>query len=207
MQYNNITMVEKSDARERMVKAALDLLHLQGVNGTSIDQVLEKSRTGKSQFAHYFKTKDGLVHAVLQYLHAFIRSGQAPTGYNIESWEDMEAWFGKYINFQKGVDCERSCPLGTIGNDISNDQELLRQDVQLFMEWSHGQLARFFAERKAKGELAASTDSDALADFCFVVMEGGLLVGKIKRDVAPFENAAAHALAYIRSLRLHPSKN
>ncbi len=35
-----------------------------------IDQGLSKSGTGKSQFSHYFKTKDGLAHAVLQHLHA-----------------------------------------------------------------------------------------------------------------------------------------
>lgn len=184
-----------------MIQAALDLFHRQGLHATSVDQILEQSGTGKSQFAHYFKTKDGLVHAVLQYLHDVVRSGQAPTGYTIESWGDMEAWFGKYINFQKGVDCERSCPLGTIGNDLSNDQELLRQDVRLFLEWSRGQLARFFAEQKASGELVHSADPDALADFCLTIMQGGMLLTKIKRETTTFENAATHALAYLKSLK------
>ena len=35
-------------ARQRMVDAALDLFHVQGVNGTSVDQVLERSGTGKA---------------------------------------------------------------------------------------------------------------------------------------------------------------
>jgi hypothetical protein len=99
------------------------------------------------------------------------------------------------------VDCERSCPLGTIGNDLSNEQELLRQDVRLFLEWSRGQLARFFAERKAARELPPSADPDALADFCLTVMQGGMLLTKITRDATTFEHAAAHALAYLKSLR------
>ena len=159
----------KIPARDRMIKTALDLFHRQGVHGTSLDQILKKSGTGKSQFTHYFKTKDGLVHAVLQSLHAVVASGKAPMGYDVKTWDDMDAWFGHYIHFQDSVACELACPLGTIASDLSNDQELLRQDVRLFLEWSRGQLARFFAERKAKGELAVSVDPDSLADFCFVV--------------------------------------
>jgi TetR/AcrR family transcriptional regulator, transcriptional repressor for nem operon len=194
-------MVTKPDARTRMIEAALDLFHQQGVNATSIDQVLERSGTGKSQFSHYFKTKDGLTHAVLDFLHKAIRSGAADTGYDIKSWQDMEGWFQQYIDFQKAVNYERSCPIGTIGNDLGNDQELLRMDVRLFLEWSRGQLARFFAERKAAGELPASVQPEALADFCLSVMQGGMLLTKMKRDSDMFENAAAQATAYLQSLR------
>jgi AcrR family transcriptional regulator len=187
-----------------MLEAALDLFHRQGVNATSIDQVLARSRTGKSQFSHYFKTKDGLIHAVLQYLHEVIRSGAVPTGYDVRTWKDFERWFQAYIDYQKSVGCERSCPVGTIGNDVANDQELLRQDLLLFLQWSRGQLARFFAERKAAGELIASADPESLADFCISIMQGGMLLTKMKRDTDMFEGAAAHALAYLRSLRLRP---
>ena len=138
-------------ARQRMVDAALDLFHVQRVNGTSVDQVLERSGTGKGQFAHYFGSKTGLVHAVLQHLHQIIRDGQAPTGYRVETWADLDGWFDRYLDFQAGVGWERSCPIGTIGADIADDQELLRQDVCLFFEWARGSLARFFAERRAAG--------------------------------------------------------
>ena len=95
-------------ARQRMVDAALDLFHVQGVNGTSVDQVPERSGTGKGQFAHYFGSKTGLVHAVLQHLHQIIRDGQAPTGYRVETWADLDGWFDRYLDFQAGVGWERS---------------------------------------------------------------------------------------------------
>lgn len=195
-------MAVKGETRERMINAALDLFHTHGVNATSIDMVLEKSHTGKSQFTHYFKTKEGLVHSVLEFLHEVIRDGKTPTGYDLRTWADLEAWFGKYLDFQRSVQFERSCPLGTIGNDISNEQELLRQDVRLFMQWCRGKLARFFAERKAAGELVPSANPDALSDFCITIMQGGMLLTKIQRDPVTFENAAAQAIAYLRSLRV-----
>lgn len=193
---------EKNATRLRMIETAFDLLHKQGIQATTVDEVLEKSGTGKSQFYYYFKSKEGLVHAVLQYFYELLRNNQLPGKHTIDSWEDLENWFRFFITFQQEIHCERSCPIGTIGNDLSQDQELLRQDVRLIFQWMRHSLSGFFNSLKAKGEIPASVDPDALADFCFTIMQGGLLVSKIQRESAPFENAVAHALTYLESLRI-----
>ena len=185
-----------------MIVSALGLFHLQGVNATSIDQILAQSNTGKSQFTHYFKNKEGLVHSVIQYLHEAIRDGKSPTGYDIKTWKDLDQWFQQYIDFQKSVKLSLSCPIGTIGVDVTDNQQVLRQDVQMFLQWARSQLARFFAEKKAAGELINSVKPDALADFCIAIMQGGMLLTKMKRDSDMFENAANQALTYIKSLRV-----
>lgn len=183
------------------MNSALELFHKQGVNATSIDQILAASGTGKSQFSYYFKNKDGLVRATLHFLTEVIRNGQAPTGYEINSWKEMENWFHSYIAFQKSVEFELSCPIGTIANDLNADQEIIRQDVKLFLEWSRGKIARFFAERKAAGEFERKVNPDSLADFCISIMQGGMLLTKMKRDSDMFENAANEAIQYLRLLR------
>lgn len=187
-----------------MIEAALGLFHLYGVHGTSVDRVLERSGTGKGQFSHYFGTKSGLVHAVLEHLVEVIRSGQAPTGYQVRTWDELDDWFERYLAFQRATGFQLSCPIGTIGNDILEDQALLRQDVRLFFDWARATLGRFFAERRAAGELDATADPDALADLCIAVMQGGMLLTKITRSPEAFERAAEQTLAYIASLRRPP---
>lgn len=194
--------MEKPDTKTKMIYAAIDLFHRQGVNATSIDQVLERSGTGKSQFSHYFKTKEGLTHAALLYLHHVIQSGEAHTGYEITSWKQMDQWFQTFIDFQKSVNFERSCPIGTIGNDVADNQEILRNAILDFLAWSRGRLAHFFEQRKNAGELLKTADPEALADFCITIMQGGMLLTKIKRNSDMFENAACQARAYIKSLRI-----
>jgi TetR/AcrR family transcriptional repressor of nem operon len=184
-----------------MTQAAIDLFHRYGVNGTSVDQVLEKSETGKSQFTHYFKNKAGMVSFAVQHLHELIETGQTPTGYDIESWRDFEGWFQKFIDFQESVGCERSCPVGTIGGDLTDDDDQARASVMRFLDWSRGQLEAFFLERKAAGELVAKARPRELADFCISVMQGGMLLSKIRRDTEMFKNASAQAIRYVRSLR------
>lgn len=188
-------------AKDRILQAATELFHRHGIKGTSIDDVLKQSGTGKGQFAHYFGNKDGLVLAVVDFLEELIRSGTVDSNYQIRSWEEFDAWFFRYINFQNDVDCELSCPLGTIGNDLTVEQDSLRRAVKAFFDWCRGQLTRFFAERKAAGDLRNDSDPDRLADLCLVIMEGGMLMTKITRDTKIFENAAREALRYVHSQR------
>lgn len=200
-------IASQGSARLRMIQAAQELFHRQGIHATSIDQILRRSGTGKSQFAHYFKNKDGLVHAVLQHLHAWLGGDDAPVNCRFETWADLETWFGFFVRAQRRFGCDRACPVGTIGNDLSEHQEALRQDVCLIYEWTREQLSIFFAARSAQGELDVGLDPRALADFCMVTVQGGLLLGKIQRDSTSFQNAVDHALSYLESLKRNVPSN
>src|SRR5579872_3597285 len=93
--------VQGAETRLRMIQAAADLFHKQGVRATSPDDVIEASDTGKSQFYHYFKNKEGLVHEVLQTHLEAIRTGTAPLKYDIASWDDLDHWFRAHLELQK----------------------------------------------------------------------------------------------------------
>src|SRR5262249_26342162 len=129
------TRTAKGDeTRRQILAAAAELFHRQGVVATSPDQIIEASGTGKGQFYHYFKNKEGLVHEVLQtYLEA-IRNGGGALNYEITSWDDLERWFSAQIALQRSFRMTRGCPFGTIGNEVTENDELIRQDLSLIFE-------------------------------------------------------------------------
>ncbi|MCA9406752.1 MAG: TetR/AcrR family transcriptional regulator [Candidatus Omnitrophica bacterium] len=192
--------------KERMLRTAFDLFHQKGVNATSVDEVLEKSGTGKSQFYYYFKSKEGLVHETIQDFFARLKSREIPVQYELKTWDDLECWFRFFIEGQKQGNCERGCPLATIAYELTDSNELIRQDINLIFEYIRNALARLFLNLKAQGELVDTADPDQLADFCVAIMQGGLLTAKIRKDSAPFQNSVQHALIYLKSLRPNPSK-
>jgi AcrR family transcriptional regulator len=187
-----------SETRLRIIGAAADLFHKQGVHATSPDDVIEASDTGKGQFYHYFKSKEGLVHEVLQTHLEAIRNGSAPLKYDIDSWEDLDRWFRTQLELQKRFRMTRGCPFGTIGNEVTENDELIRQDLCLIFEVVRSKLAAFFVEQKAKGTIAKSEDVGALADFCIATVQGAMLMGKIERSSRPVETTVAHVLRYLR---------
>jgi len=191
---------QTSDAntRLRMVKAASELFHKQGVRATSPDDIIDASRTGKGQFYHYFKSKEGIVHAVLESHLEAIKTGSGRIKYEIHSWKDLEKWFRSHIDWQMSFGMSRGCPIGTVANELTEEDELPRQDVSLIIELIKYKLAAFFIREKAKGLLQKDADEERLADFCIAALQGAMLVGKIRRNKRPVEMAFREALEHLK---------
>lgn len=198
--------VKGAETRLRIIRAAADLFHKQGARSTSPDQVIEASRTGKGQFYHYFKSKEGLVHEVLQTYLRDINSGSSPVNYEINSWRDLEKWFLAHVELQKHYEMTRGCPFGTLGNEATENDELIRQDVSLIFEVVKNKLAAFFVREKAKGRLAKKANEEELADFCIATIQGGMLLGKIKRDSQPVETAVRQGMTHLKRFAVSPGR-
>jgi hypothetical protein len=67
----------------------------------------------------------------------------------------------------------RGCPFGTVGNGVTDKDELIRQDLSHIFEIVKNKLRAFFIREKAQGRLAADADEDRLADFCIATTQGG----------------------------------
>jgi AcrR family transcriptional regulator len=188
-----------AETRLRIMQVAADLFHKQGVRATSPDQIIEISGTGKGQFYHYFKNKEGLVHEVLQNHLDAIRNNTAPLNYEIDSWQDLEKWFHAQIQLQKSFKMTRGCPFGTIGNEITADDELVRQDLSLIFEVIKNKLAAFFIKERAKGRLIEEANEESMADFTIAVIQGAVLIGKVRRSSQSVERTIQVALAHLKS--------
>jgi len=195
-----------SDSRLRILKVASDLFHKQGVRATSPDEIIEASRTGKGQFYHYFKSKEGLVHAVLESHLEAIKAGSGRIKYEIHSWKDLEKWFNSHVDWQMTFGMTRGCPIGTVANEITEEDELIRQDVSLIIELIKYKLAAFFIREKAKGNLRKDADEERLADFCIATLQGAMLVGKIRRNKRPVEMAFREALEHLKYYEVNPKR-
>jgi TetR/AcrR family transcriptional regulator, transcriptional repressor for nem operon len=189
-----------------MVKVASDLFHKQGFRATSPDDIIEASRTGKGQFYHYFKSKEGLVHAVLESHLEAIKAGSGRIKYEINSWKDLEKWFHAHIDWQMSFGMTRGCPIGTVANELTEEDELIRQDVSLIIELIKYKVAAFFIREKAKGLLRKDADEERLADFCIATLQGAMLVGKIRRNKRPVEMTFREVLEHLKYYAISPRR-
>ena len=194
-------MTKEATSRERILEAACDLFHAQGVSATGLDQILERSSTGKGQFYHHFAGKEALVLAVLREFHTRIREGVASSTRKLAGLDDLESWFMGFVEGQRKGGCRRNCPIATIGVELQDGQEELREEARAVFTAGREALTAFFARLKEQGKLRRTVQPASLADFCFAIMQGGLLVAKVERRSEPFENAVKQAMAHVRSLR------
>ena len=185
------------ETKRRIIATAADLFHKQGVHLTSPDQIIEATGTGKGQFYHYFKSKEGLVHEVLLTHLEMIKTGQSPVSYDINSWEELQDCLLTHVELQKRFDMTRGCPIGTVGNEVTERDELIRQDVNLIFQVIKNKLATFFIREKAKGNLCDDADEERLANFCLATLQGAMMIGKVQRSPEPVELTIRETLKHI----------
>ena len=134
------------------------------------------SRTKLGTSNHYFKSKNGLAHEVLQFYAAAIRWGAPPVGYEIQSWEDLERWFSAQVQLQQRFRMTRGCPFGTIGSGVTENDELIRQDLSLIVG---NRLATFFIREKARAPDFRGDQRKTGGVICMAVAQGAMLIGKV----------------------------
>ena len=61
----NSTVQTRPGKRERLIASAGELLHRQGVQGTTLAQIAQAADVPPGNVYYYFKTRDELVHAVI----------------------------------------------------------------------------------------------------------------------------------------------
>ncbi|MDQ3767835.1 MAG: TetR/AcrR family transcriptional regulator [Actinomycetota bacterium] len=190
-----------SGAKERIVQVAADLMHVQGVAGTSIDEILEASGTGKSQFYHYFENKSSLVHEVLSFQFRRYIAAQEPFIEKLTTWKGVRSWLDQLVSQYKARDLIGGCPLGSLAAEMADRDESLRKEVAAaFREWE-GYLARGLEVLKEGGHLRKTANCSAMAETTMAMIQGGYLLANTKKDLGPMQGALDAAYAFLRTFR------
>lgn len=183
--------------RQKIIAAAAGLIHKNGVAGTSVDQVLAASKTGKSQFYYYFDSKDHLVREVLRYHVDRTIEDRAEAFQHLDTWEGIEEWFKATAE----SDCMNGCPIGCLAAEMAERDEALRRDLSSTFASVQSYWARGLASLKARGDLRDDADPDALAEYVVAAMQGGMLLSRTRRDTAPMRNVLRQTLNYLHMYR------
>jgi AcrR family transcriptional regulator len=187
-----------SQTKDRIIRTAAQLFHAKGLHATSPDDIIEASDTGKGQFYHYFKNKEGLIHEVLTWHLDLARRGEAPIKYEIGSWDDLEAWFYAHIELQKSFGMTRGCPFGTAANEVTVEEEAIRQDLGRIFDYIKDRLVVFFRNEQRRERFVPDANAERLADFCIAALQSAMLLGKVRLDPEPAEAVVREALTHVK---------
>ena len=182
--------------KARILDAAMDLFHAQGVNATSVGDVLRASETGKGQFYQHFEGRDALVAAVFARYRGEMRRHAARP---IDSWAALRDWMEMFFRAQKGTGFVRGCPIGTAAYALQADQIELRGALKEIFDGMRGNLAAFFRAERRAGRLHASADPRHLASFAIACVQGAMMLGLVDRRAAPVRAVIDEGYAHLRS--------
>ena len=185
--------------RERIVRAAAELIAERGATATSLDEVRAATSASKSQLYHYFGDKRGLVEAVVEHQCASVLGFQAQALASVSDWESLERWAELMVTGVERRGGRGGCPIGTLAAALADTDDALRVSLnEAFLAWSdaiRGALARL----RDNELIAAGTDLDSLTTIMLSAIEGGLLLAKASRDADPLRTALDGAIAQFQA--------
>ncbi len=185
--------------RDRIVRAAMDLMYVKGVNATTLDEVRGAAGVSKSQLYRHFADKGELVRAVVATrAHQVLEREQ---GYlqRFRSFRALERWRDATVQRNALQQGAYGCALGSMASELSDQDDQARMTLATyFAEWER-LIAAGLRRMQDNGSLSPEADADELSIGLMAALQGGYLLAETAHDVRPMEIAMDMALDRIRS--------
>ena len=185
--------------RERIVRAAAELVAARGVAGTTLDDVRELAHASKSQLYLYFPDREALLREVAVSTCDGVIDGQANILSEFDSLPGIERYLDALVDLQVQLERPSGCPIATLAGQLAGQDEQARLILAAGLDrWETG-LRTGLDALAARGELKPEVDPALLATQTLAVLQGGLLLSQVRSDASQMRVAADTALSLIRA--------
>ena len=181
-------MGRTSDAKERLLEAALDLIWERSYGTVTIDAICEKAGVKKGSFYYFFESKSELAVAALE--EDWAQCGKTKWdemfSASVPPLERIRAFFQNayenQVQIQKEHGCVLGCPCFSLGSEIGTQDETIRSKVQEILQRQIRYFESAIRDGQADGTFP-SGDAAAKAKCLFALFEGSLAQARIQNDL------------------------
>jgi AcrR family transcriptional regulator len=182
-----------SQARDRLVEAALQLFYQEGINRVGVEQIIKTAGVARMTFYRHFPSKTDLIEAVLQERSEqlwdwLVGETSASTS---DPYERLLTIFDKLESYLSAPGF-RGCIALNFASDMADTApgvtEIARQ---------HKEAVRQYVEENARA--AGMDDPEGLSHSLMLLMNGALSLGQIQKSAEPARRARQAATTLLAS--------
>jgi TetR/AcrR family transcriptional repressor of nem operon len=194
-------MGRTSDAKERLLQVAFELIWQQSYGSVSVDQMCQRAKVKKGSFYYFFPSKSDLAVAAYEEYWQQNRPNYdrifSPLVPPLERLENYCAHvYERQREKHEKTGCVLGCPFASLGAELSTQDEKIRsKSVEMFAHIC-GFLEATLRDACQAG-LIEKTDFDAKSRAIFCLIMGALLEAKVKNDPEVLRNLAPNVLQMI----------
>lgn len=183
--------------RQRIIEGAAGEIRTHGVAMTTLDDIMARSHTSKSQLFHYFPDgKDQLLLAVAAYESAMVIEHQQPHLGALTSWAAWQRWRDAVVDRyrRQGQNCPIAVLMSEIGRTTPGAQAVT---AGLISQW-HDAIATGIRSMQASGKVASRVDADRAGAALLAGIQGGVGIMLATGDLSYLEAALDTGIAALR---------
>jgi TetR/AcrR family transcriptional repressor of nem operon len=184
--------------RERIVRAASELVAERGVAGTSLDDVRAVAHASKSQLYLYFADREELLRAVAESTCDTVLETQADALAGFDSLTGIK----RYLDAIVALQIERNtpgCPIGSLAGQLIERDEASRLILADGLGRWELSLRAGLEAMAARHKLRGDANPALLASQTLMLLQGGLLLSQVHRDPGQMRIAAGTVLELIQA--------
>lgn len=193
----------RTDARDRLVQAAIDLIWTSSYGAVSVDAICERADVRKGSFYHFFASKDELVVAALDahwatrrpFLDEIFSASRPPL-------ERLARYFAYVVRRQTEVKASYGRVLGCFHNSVGSECVQRPAEIAAKAQDIIVTLRRYLetALRDAQAEgLVPPGDPAVEAKNLFAYIEGALAQARVHDDLDVLRRIPETAFALVRA--------
>lgn len=194
-------MARTSDARERLLSAALELIWGQSYYSVGVDAICAKAGVKKGSFYHFFSSKADLIaEAMKAHWEGYKPVMDSVFSPTVPPLQRLTDYFDKLMVFQRtrhectGHVC--GCPYFDLGAEAATMEPALVSKIAEVLDQYYRYFESAVREAHARGEIAVD-DPAAAARWLFNLVEGTLTNARIHNNpelLKDLSSAAMHLL-------------
>ena len=196
-------MGRTSDAKERLIDTAVDLIRARSYFSVSVDHLCRDAGVRKGSFYHFFSSKRDLALAALDSWWETTKTEMLEPAFqtDVPPLQRIERAFQRAVA-QQARNQERTgrvqgCPFGNMALELSAQDEVMREKLEQTFERFAGYFERAIAEAVAGGDVPSDLDTKESAQALVSYLYGIILLAKTANDVQVMEKLSTRATRLI----------
>ncbi len=182
-------MGRTSDARERLLHAALDLIWTRTYDAVGVEAICQAAEVKKGSFYHFFASKEDLAAQALEghwehSLSAMRRIFAAEK----DPLERLFDYFDQVRRFnverRAGGGCICGCPYLHVGAEMVQGSERITRTVHRILAGHFAFFRQAISDARDAAKIDPGADVELLARAVFALFEGTLVLARVHNDLA-----------------------
>ena len=180
-------MGRTSDARERLLEAATELIYARGYAAVGVKELCQRAGVKRGSFYYFYSSKRDLALAVLDGQWDVFQKEMLEPAFsgNIPPLDKLRRLFMMAYEFQlalkNATGLTHGCPFGNLALELSSHDELIQEKIREVFQHLTGHFEQILREAASSGELLG-IDTERTAQAILAYLEGAFLLAKTYDD-------------------------
>jgi AcrR family transcriptional regulator len=184
--------------RQRIIEGAAAEIRARGVALTTLEDVMSRTSTSKSQLFHYFPGgKEQLLLAVAALESQMVLDDQQPHLGALTSWAAWQRWRDAVVDRyrRQGQNCPIAVLMSEIGRTTPGAEAVT---AELIVQW-RGAIATGIRSMQDQGKIADSVNAERAAAALLAGIQGGVGIMLATGDLSYLEAALDESIDALRA--------